>query len=668
MSWSKRLGFALAGMLAALLAGAAVSQTLPQRAPVALDVQDPATLRHLETVGYSLGAVLVRPSAETTADLARESAAYRTLAQHLREDVVALRAEMLANGRKLYEVTDGNVGRVIDLGWLNSAIARFRLAAIVNRLDRRDITALGGEAGCGEIRLIYRLAYAFQDPKLKRRLASRLPFTLNAVFTVPLDPGQDCAQAARTWLQQVAAPPETLANALAQGPLAPARLRLKQIEVNAQVVRFPSGMETQFGGQAAYLMRVFSASGATGAWTLAPKHLENTPDVARLKSDDRLRRDLVDHLRKSIPAIDQGVYLLPERFLATKAISYSTFGSARLANHPFTDALPADALAGLDLGGTRLVRTARAVVERLDNGTCMGCHQANATAGFHMFGLDDATTSALNRIKTGVSPHFHAETFRRAAYIEAVAAGREPDRYRPLSFAPPASWQPGRPFSYRPAAATMPCLTTASAAAMGEGWSCGAGTACKAIIANPAVGLELGQCLRLEEARNFSGQPCLSGLIATAAGKPYLDAYAPTGQFGAFAKGFSQTAFNCRPAKIGVPGGMAYRQCSAADRNFEGFANGRVPPEICGLAGGKAFDDCVATNNFDTCLAKAVTRGNRGTCSATSFCREDYMCQAIPDDVPGATGVVRDYGFCSPTYFLFQMRIDGHPDPQGRRE
>lgn len=662
MRWLAGLRTTLTAFGLALSSLAALAQQT-----VLTDVQDVATLRQVEAAGFSFGAILGQAQANTTADLAGTNPAYRTLAQHVRDDVAGLRAEMLANGRKLYEVTDGNVGRIIDLGWLNSPIAQFRLAAIVNRLDRRDFGSLGGEQGCGEIRLIYRLAYSFQDAKLKRRLASRLPFTLNAVFAASALPGESCTDAARLWQRQPGADAASLAKALADGPLSPRRMTLKQVEINAQIVRFPSGMETQFGGQAAYLMRVFSAAKAGAAWALTPKPLENTPDLPRLKSDAALRQDLVDYVRSHVPAIDSGVYLLPERFLATKAISYSTFGSARLANHPFTEALPADALAGLDLSATRLVRTPRAVIERLDNGSCMGCHQANATAGFHMFGADDASTSALNRIKVGVSPHFHAETARRAAYVEAVAAGREPDRYRPLSFAPPARWEAGKAASYRMAGLTMPCLTESARKALGESWSCGAGSTCKAIIANPSVGLELGQCLKLEEARNFSGQPCLTGAITTASGKPYLDRYVQTGQFGAMATGFSPTGFNCRPAKIGVPGGMAYRQCTPADKSFAGFAGGKVPDEICGLAGGKAFDDCVATNNFDACLSKAVTRGNRGTCSATNFCREDYMCQAIPDDVPGATGVVKDYGFCSPTYFLFQMRIDGHPDPQGKR-
>ena len=81
------------------------------------------------------------------------------------------------------------------------------------------------------------------------------------------------------------------------------------------------------------------------------------------------------------------------------------------------------------------------------------------------------------------------------------------------------------------------------------------------------------------------------------------------------------------------------------------------------LAGGKAFDQCVASNNFAKCYGASVVRGNRPTCGEGRFCREDFMCQALPGEIPGAADVVRDYGLCSPTYFLFQMRMDNHPDP-----
>jgi hypothetical protein len=81
------------------------------------------------------------------------------------------------------------------------------------------------------------------------------------------------------------------------------------------------------------------------------------------------------------------------------------------------------------------------------------------------------------------------------------------------------------------------------------------------------------------------------------------------------------------------------------------------------LAGGRAFDRCVATNNFAQCYGASVVRGNRPTCGRDRFCREDFMCQALPNDLPDSKEVAREFGFCSPTYFLFQMRIDNHPDP-----
>ena len=113
---------------------------------------------------------------------------------------------------------------------------------------------------------------------------------------------------------------------------------------------------------------------------------------------------------------------------------------------------PADDFAGIDFAPMRLVKSPDALIERLDNGACQGCHQAGSTAGFHFIGRDDKTTSPLNRIEVGVSPHFHAEQKRRAAYLAAVVDGREPSQFRPLSFAPPADWSADAP-QYEPAGA-----------------------------------------------------------------------------------------------------------------------------------------------------------------------------------------------------------------------
>ena len=404
-------------------------------------------------------------------------------------------------------------------------------------------------------------------------------------------------------------------------------------------------------------MRIF---GLDGGMAIALP-LENTPDPARLAADPDLKASLVDYVRANAGAIDEGVYQLPEAYLATKLVSWSTFGGARPVNHPFSAVLAADDLSGLELSGNRLARTPDALIARLDNGTCQGCHQAGSTAGFHVIGLDDGATSPLNRILVGVSPHFHAEQPRRVAYAEAVSAGREPDRFRPLSFAPPAQWDGNGP-SYEPAGSAMQCLTADDAAAMGGGWGCAEGTQCTALAETSGTRLKLAQCLVVVEDAMFSGHPCLAGELTASASLPFRDGYALQ-QFTAFAAKASARDYTCRPPRIGVPGGMAYRQCDEKDRAFEKFSgDGPMPREICGLTGGKKFDICVSTGNFDQCLAGAIQRGNRAACSADHFCRDDYMCQEFPPDTPNVRKL-SGVGFCSPTYFLFQMRIDNHTTP-----
>jgi hypothetical protein len=650
---------------ACLILGAASGRaeaSFAKGSPV-LDVQSPALLSALEKNGFGL-ASLLGSAADSLRELYRESHAFKTLADQIGHDVETLRQDMKANGRMLYEVTDQNVGRIIDLRWLQSPLASFRLVGVINRIDRKDFSDLSHEASCGEVRFIYRLAYRFKRGAVT--YASRMPFSLNVVFAVKQPSEAACRELARAWV-----PPMDLTEAHQQSdwltaePLARTRLTLKQVEINAQVVRLPSGMETEFGGQAIYLMRVFAAQPSGAGLVLRAKPLENTPDVVRLKQDRALRERLVDYIRSHAAAIDQGVFRLPDEFLAAKALSFSTFGSARLANHPFAEFLTEHDLAGVPYGRFLLVRSPKGLIERLDSSTCMGCHQANATAGFHFIGFDAADASSFNRVKVAVSPHYHAETFRRRAYLEAVLAGAVPNRFRPLPAAPPAppaAWSAGGAPSHDAAGLGTPCIPDAAKPNFATTWSCAA-SACQVIATNKSLGIEMGQCLPRHEAQVFSGLPCLAGEIRTAA-QPYRDKFVIRTQLHSFRKTPDDQGYNCRPPKIGVPAGLSYRKCTEADKGFAAFrsSNG-IPNEICGLAGGKAFDTCVATNNFAACYGASVVRGNRPTCGRDRFCREDFMCQALPDDIAGSADVAKDFGFCSPTYFLFQMRIDNHPDP-----
>lgn len=654
----------LAGALAAVLAAMptlaetqkASTSTSPE--PVRMVLDRPA-LSMVEAKGWSFAALMGAPGAATLDALKARSPLYGDLSRQLGDDVKALRTEMATNKRPLFEVTDDNVGRIIDLRWLASPLASFRLVGVVNRTDRRDFTALTSRPSCGEVRLIYRLAYRFRRGALV--YASRLPANVNAVFDVPAAAGVPCPDLARAWT-----PPHPdmdaaeTANWLATGPLA--GLALRQIEINAQVVRLPSGMETELGGQAIYLMRVFRIEGDRAI----PKPLENTPDVARLGADAALKARLVDYLRAHLPEIDRGVYQIPDEFLADKALSFSTFGSARTANHPFASLFTPTDFAGLPYADLGYVASPAGLIARLDDGTCTGCHQGAATAGFHLIGHDEPDASPFNVVKVPISPHLYAEDARRRAYHAALAEGRDPDVFRPLSIAPPASWTGATPHAPMPAGATMACLLPREPAPFKDGWSCGGAFSCEAIAHNPRLPVETGQCMpRQDKGRNngiVSGMACLSGEIVPGRA-PYLDRFRILRQINSPSATVSPTAYNCRPAKLGVPGGAAYRQCTPAERAFSGFTAGQPPAEICALVGGKAFDLCVATDNFARCMDASVVRGNRPSCGTGRFCREDFMCQALPPNIPGVAPVARDNGFCSPTYFVFQMRIDGHPDP-----
>jgi hypothetical protein len=102
-----------------------------------LDVRAPALLAGLESRGLAFAALLGSPNVATLRDLYQDNRPFKIMADRIGSDVEALRRDMKANGRTLYEVTDQNVGRVIDLRWLQSPLASFRLAGVVNRIDPR---------------------------------------------------------------------------------------------------------------------------------------------------------------------------------------------------------------------------------------------------------------------------------------------------------------------------------------------------------------------------------------------------------------------------------------------------------------------------------------------------------------------------------------------------
>jgi hypothetical protein len=63
------------------------------------------------------------------------------------------------------------------------------------------------------------------------------------------------------------------------------------------------------------------------------------------------------------------------------------------------------------------------------------------------------------------------------------------------------------------------------------------------------------------------------------------------------------------------------------------------------------FNACLARREpFTTCVENHVRPAGLRACSTDSPCRDDYICAKA-----AASGV------CLPPYFVFQLRVDGHP-------
>jgi hypothetical protein len=500
-------------------------------------VTDPLVLRSLEQSGLDFGSVIADTPQATNAALAGKPR-WRAIADVIRADVAAHKRKDPAAGVGVA----GNAHRLFDVRWLSAETARFELVGVVNRMDR---AALHG--GCGETRLVYRLRY--RTPAV----TSRLPMTVQ----VELHNGDDCRAVAKRW--------ETT-------PLSFAPLRVRQIAVNYQIVRWPSAVRPDLGGHAEYVLRAFHPDGRV-------RKLENTP-ISGKKSA------LVAWVRANAAGVDEGTAILPDELSAEKTTSVSPHGFARLANQPFRRELSAADLAGLPFPGEQLLT-------RLDESSCAGCHQSRAVAGFHLLGVDGPEEAAGNALAVAASPHVTGDLARRRAWVEAILAGTPPSRRQPL------------------ASRTNPVGLS------GEKCPCADGLACVRGFCQsdpPEVG---ESCEPLvfskhgERASRGRVTPCARGMV-------------------------------CEATSVGFPGGMCAGDCDPS-----------VPHGTCGaIAILSDFNNCLARRTpFPTCLASHTRPALLRACSDTAPCREDYICARTGS---GA-------GACIPPYFLFQMRVDGHP-------
>ena len=630
---------------------------------VVVAIQDIETLKILEQT-HAFEKLL--PTVDTPAQSSRPSTTwlynnhdgYRMMAEHIQgriDDIsTELQRDLVIELKDALKYPAGNVGRRLDNRWFESSIAFFQLIGVVNRLDKKDFYGT-----CGEIRFVYRLAYQNDSGA-----SSRLPLTLNVVME-PVE--TDCIAIARQWVR-----PDNSNDMswILESALNLNTLRFKQLELNAQIVRFPSGLETEFAGQALYLLRVYGLDEHNDELTLKEIPLENTPNVLSITNDETLNTAFVQWTNDNIDQIDNGTHLIPEQFLATEAISYSTLGIHRRANKPFDAIFDEATLAQVEqpTGDFQWVNSKAALVDRLNNSSCLGCHQASTTAGFHFLGETDPEISGVtNRLALPFSAHFQRELPRRQQQLAGFINGTDEDTFRPHSLAP-----------------ETPVVSTNHTCILDEHkgdfqsnalWGCNEKETCEKVVESD-VGLSFGQCMPKKEAL-LSGQTCRTGTITDSTVQSdtvynlhaYTDTFEEAQRYNLLEdKTFTHDSYNCRPTRIGVPLGRTYRKCTAEERAFIPQQTNPTSPEICAVVGGAKFDSCVE-KDFHKCLDSIVARGMVDSCHADRFCREDYICQAMPyqlkgvDTEKGKAIAEAGVGFCTPTYFVFQLRLDGHPAP-----
>jgi hypothetical protein len=578
--------------------GAAGADESAAASDPSLLVDDPGTLQDLETRGLGFASVL--GTTGTTAEGLLASPAYARIAATVDHDLRTVHATDPASG---IGVEFGH--RLFDASWLRSPQARFELVAVVNRLDRKHV------GGCGELRLVYRLAYT------SSRSASRLPMTVNVVYPQP-DDHAGCSSVAQRWLDAKSG----TADALLAGPLATLS-PIKQIEINFQASRWPSNLRPDMGGQSEYILRVFRPT----ADAVEQVPLENTPRTDLAPADrDELRGWIRDHLAE----IDDGTAIVPDKFLATQATSVAPRGLARTANRAYTQLFAdgASAFGDLDFSQTTQIKSASALMRRLDTMTCHGCHQARSIAGFHLLGEERDSAARLNALAVGHSPHMAEELPWRASILHAVASAKPSPAPRP--FAERAT--------SRGAYGSHCGLGDPSFAS----WTCGEGLACVDVH-----GDQVGMCLPADAAGGPVGDICET-VVVTSDPNPAHDHVVSHRSLACDPKGQGS---RCNGVDQGFPDGLCRTDCAAGDVGT--IAGGT----ICGLIpSATGLSNCLAAHRpFEDCLSSSElnTPSFLQTCSATSPCRDDYACARVQNG-PSATGA------CMPPYFAFEVRVDGH--------
>lgn len=383
-------------------------------APSVLET-DARAMEALEDGGLSLSRIFGAPGRNN--DALAKTDAWSTLLMTLDADIGQLDARP--------GIADSHPRKRFQTSWLKDRHARFELIAAVNRLDRSflDPTA------CGEARLVYRLVL---EPE--GRPPTSLPMTVSVTFPQPkrsssVFGASSCAAVAQSWLEL---PPSGAARVRALGALYARLPDYTKVEINLQTFHSPTKGAifedgTGYDDHAEYLLRSFDRVGDA----LVPRPLIGTP---RFDLNEEEKRALAEWIRASFEAIDTGAWIIPDRFLAKRALSVTPRGFARKPNRVFTSLFgDGSAFADLPYDRGRLVKSPAGLLHRLDQGTCQGCHETRSVAGFHLLGESRAPEARLDAVAVPRSTHLDIELGWRAAMTAAVATDASFDVPRPFA-------------------------------------------------------------------------------------------------------------------------------------------------------------------------------------------------------------------------------------------
>lgn len=571
----------------------------PRSAPLLLD--DPALMTALDEAGYDLGSLLGDGPARDGEALAR-GARYREMEAVIATDVAASKRRDPASGVGL-----AFAHRLFDVRLLRDRAARWELVGVSQRFDRDFADA----SRCGELRFLYRLRY----DKVVRGLAvsSRMPQTAAISFWNERrgDGGADrCESALRDWTARVADGSRPRLPSAAE--LAP---RFKAIELNVQTARWPSTVRPDMAGYAEYALRAL-VRGADGARLVAGP-LENTPDVARARRDPGYLRALEAWVVDPANAarIDQGTAILPPQLSATVATSVTPHGLARRHNRPFRDLLDPSRVRPSE--AATFARSGDAVLRRLDAMSCPGCHASRSIAGFHFLGRETAPMGSVNAVLVGRSPHLIDELDRRGRELARRMGAR--GEASPIPFAERTSAR---------GEAGARCGLGADRSF--TSWTCAEGLTCARDVGSDHDGV--GVC---ERTKPRAGDRCEVGRLAPSS-DPLTDRVTRLES--------SSCPGACNDNRVGFPGGACVASCASLG---EGEVCGAIPR----LTG---FNDCLARSrgsSFEQCILDNATASAVQACDEARPCRDDYICARTREGK----------GACMPPYFLFQLRVDGHP-------